>query len=395
MATTWDIARLRADTPGAAGVAFFNHAGSSPMSNRTRAAIAGHFEREAQDGAMEAAVIAAPLLDAARASAATLLNAPSANDVAFMPSASAGTGLVFAAMPLLKPGDRILVGRHEWGGNASTYAAAAARAGATLEVIPCSDDGSVDAQALARMLDQRVRLVALTWIPANGGLVNDAQAVGAVTSAANVPFVIDAGQALGHIPVDVQALRCDALMGTARKYLRGPRGTAVLYARPSFVAALTPAFLDVQSGPWTDGGPVPREDARVFETIEAPFALLMGLGAALQQANELGVARIDARVQALAGTLRDGLRRIPGVSVQDLGTRQCGLVSFTVAGMGLAEVRQRLAAERLVVGGNGVAYTPFDMTARGLREIVRASISYFNTEEEIQRLVATIERLAA
>jgi len=194
--------------------------------------------------------------------------------------------------------------------------------------------------------------------------------------------------------VDVKALQCDVLKGTCRKFLRGPRGTALLYVRREFARTLRPAFLDVDSGPWQDGAPRQRENARVFETVEMSAALLLGAGVALDQARAIGVDNIQARVMALAESLRQRLREIEGVKLHDLGTRRCGLISFAIDGISMPEVRKRLAAESIVVGGNGVAYTPFDMTARNLKEIVRASVSYLNTEEEIDRLVRAVERLA-
>jgi len=389
-----DIERLRAATPGCAISAFFNHSGASLPSTATLAAITSHLEREALYGGMESAAAAMAQVDATRADAEALLGA-GPDEVAFTSSASAAIGLAFAALPPLKAGDRILVGRHEWGGNVSTYTAAAARVGARVEVIPCrEDDGSVDAQALAAMLDDHVKLVSLTWLPANGGLVNDAAAIGRVTRAAGVPYFVDAGQSLGQIPVDVQAIGCDVLKGTARKFLRGPRGTALLYVRSGFVPKLHPAFLDVQSAPWSDGCAAPRADARVFETVETSVALLLGLGVALRQARDLGVERLQRRIGALAQRLRDELDDIPGVTVRDLGSKRSGLVSFTVQGLGAQEVRRQLADKRIVVGANGVAYTPFDMTARGIQDIVRASVSYLNTEAEIERLVSAVHAIA-
>ena len=264
-----NVDQLRAEAPGCAVKRFFNHSGASLASTHTLSAITSHLQKEALYGGMEAAAATAPQLAKVRADAEALLGA-SPNEVAFTSSASAAIGLAFAALPPLQPGDRILVGRHEWGGNVSTYQAAAARAGAQLEVIPSRDsDGSVDAEALERMIDERVRLVSLTWLPANGGLVNDAAAIGRVTRAAGVPYFVDAGQALGQMPVDVDTIGCDVLEGTARKFLRGPRGTALLYVRNSFISKLRPVFLDVQSGPWNDGRVAQRTDARLFETIES------------------------------------------------------------------------------------------------------------------------------
>jgi cysteine desulfurase / selenocysteine lyase len=387
-----EIEALRRSTPGCELNAFFNHSGASLPSLATLETARAHLEREALYGPMEASLAAADELQETRCLAEELIGAKT-DEVAFTTSASAAIGLTFAALPPLQRGDRILVGRHEWGGNVSTFSYAAARAGATVEVIPCDDDGSVSARALAAMIDERVRLVSLTWVPANGGLVNDAKAIGEVTSAAQVPYFIDAGQVLGQLPVDVQELRCDVLKGTGRKFLRAPRGTAILYVRKEFAAELQPVFVDVQSAPFTQGHPQVRHDARMFETIEGPVALLLGLGQALREARDIGVPRIAARVRVLADTLRQQLRDIKGVRVHDLGRTQCGLVSLTVDGLPMAEVKGELGAMGIIVGGNGVAYTPFDMAARGLQAVVRASISYFNTEHEIDRLAKAVGQL--
>ncbi len=386
-----DIAALRAATPGCAGV-HFNHAGASLPAQATIATIVAHLQREARHGPMEAAAEAQPQLGQARADAARLLGA-SASEIAFTSSTSAGWGLAFAALPPLGPGDRILVGRHEWGGNLATLQAAADHAGARVQAIPCQDDGSVDARALAAMIDDRTRLIALTWLPANGGLINDAAAVGRVARAAGIPYFIDAAQAVGQVPVDVTALGCDVLAATGRKHLRGPRGTALLYVRDGFRPRLRPAFLDVLSGPWLGDGPRPRADARLFETSEAPVALLLGLGYALRAALDLGVPAIRARIRLMADAVRARLGEVPSVTLHDLGSDRSALVSFTVAGIAAADVRARLAARGVTVGANGPAYTPLDMAARGLAGIVRASVSYLTTEDEIEQLVAAVRGL--
>jgi cysteine desulfurase/selenocysteine lyase len=388
-----DIEQLRAETSGCAINTYFNHSGASLPTNATVAAVTDHLQREALHGGMDAAAAVADRIEKARADAAALVGA-TPGEIAFTTSGSAGFGLVFAALPPLRSGDRILVGRQEWGGNLATMRAAADRVGALVEAIPCCEDGSVDATALTRMIDERVRLISLTWLPANGGLINDAEAVGRVARAAGVPYFVDAGQALGQIPVDVSRIGCDMLKGTARKYLRGPRGTALLYVRSDFLPRLTPAFLDVQSGPWTEDGPRVRTDARRFETVEGSIALQLGMAEALRHALEIGVEPVRTRIVTLAADLRTALADIKNVSVRDLGTQKSGLVSFTIAGIAAPDVRTRLAAEHISVGANGVPYTPLDMKARGLDGIVRASVSYFNTEDEIAGVAAAVAALA-
>jgi selenocysteine lyase/cysteine desulfurase len=389
-----DIDALRAETPGCAMGAHFNHAGASLPTRATLAAITEHLQRESLHGGMEAGAGALEQIETARSDAAALIGA-TPGEIAFTSSGSAAFGTVFAALPGLAPGDRILVGRQEWGGNLATMRAAADRAGAVIEAIPCREDGSADSEALSAMIDDRVRLISLTWLPANGGLINDAAAIGRVARAAGVPYFIDAGQALGQVPIDVAALGCDMLKGACRKHLRGPRGTALLYLRAAFLPQLEPAFLDVMSGPWLDGGPRRRADARLFETAEMPVALLLGLGVALKQARAIGIAAIRTRVGQLADDLRARLAEIKGVTLHDLGRERSGLVSFTVAGLGAPDVRSRLARERIAVGANAVPYTPLDMTARNLREIIRASVHYYNTAAEIERLAAAVASIAA
>ncbi|HTD27882.1 MAG TPA: aminotransferase class V-fold PLP-dependent enzyme, partial [Xanthomonadaceae bacterium] len=298
----------------------------------------------------------------------------------------------FAALPALRAGDRILVGRQEWGGNLATYERAAQRAGARVEVIPCREDGSVDAEALAARLDDTVRLVSLTWLPANGGLINDAAAIGQLTRAAGVPYFIDAAQAVGQIPVDVRMLHCDMLKAAGRKHLRGPRGTALLYVRREFLDQLEPPWVDVLSAPWSANGPMLRDDARRFETSEAPVALLLGLARSIELALEVGIDAIAERVQRLAVRLRERLAEVPTLRLRDLGRGiKSGLVSFTLDGRDAFAVKTALASEGIRVGANGVAYTPLDMQVRGLDSVVRVSLSYLNSEEDIETLATALE----
>ncbi len=390
----FDVEELRLETPGCESGVHFNHSGASLPSRSTLETIWNYLRREAADGPMEAANDASALLEDVRAGAASLIGAMP-DEIAFMGSGTAAWGAAFAALPPLAAGDRILVGRQEWGGNLATIQTAAARAGARIDTIPTREDGAVDASALASMIDDRVRLVSLTWLPANGGLINDAAAVGRVTKAAGIPYFIDAGQALGHIPIDVASLGCDVLKAAGRKFLRGPRGTAILYVRQEFLQRLTPSYLDVVSGPIVDGVVTLRNDARRFEASENPPALLLGLGTAIRQARALGIDVIHGRIAALAGTLRANLRSIPKVTVRDLGTDLSGIVSFTIDGIPASEVRAALAERQIAIGANGVPYTPLDMTARGLDQIARASVSYLNTPSEVALLSEAVAEVAA
>lgn len=212
---------------------------------------------------MEAGEHGEVLLEKARSAAGQLLNAP-ASSIAFASSGSTAGSMAFQALGRWQPGDRILVGRHQWGGKLASMELAVQR-GARIEVIPCDDSGAACPLALASMIDAHVKLIDLTWLPANGGLINPAQAIGDVVRRHAIPYFTGAGQAVGQMPVDVQALQCDVLKSAGRKHLRGQRGTALLYVRPAFLERLKPAQRDVFSAPWTAQGFDMRNDATALK----------------------------------------------------------------------------------------------------------------------------------
>jgi cysteine desulfurase/selenocysteine lyase len=187
---------------------------------------------------------------------------------------------------------------------------------------------------------------------------------------------------------------CDVLTSVGRKALRGPRGTGLLYVRQDFLPRLTPAFVDTYSAPLdTNGEPVLRDDAARLEPSELAPALRCGLANALQEALDIGLDNIRARIDDIAQTLRTELAQIDGVTVLDQGRERSGLVSFNVAGQEAAAVQRTLAAQGVSIGSNGVAYTPFDMNARGLDTIARASVSYLTTTAEIDTLLDRVRGL--
>ncbi|UXI69970.1 aminotransferase class V-fold PLP-dependent enzyme [Tahibacter amnicola] len=390
---TLDIAALRAGTPGCTDHVHFNHAGSSLMPQRVVDRVTAHWQKEARQGGMEAGAAVADALEDVRGSAARLFGCD-ATEIAFTTGASAGYGKAVAALARWRPGDRILVSRQEWGGNLATLHMAAARTGAQLECLPCTADGSVDVARIPALLDERVRLVCTTWVPANGGLVNPVAQIGAVIRPHGIAFLVDAAQAAGQMPMDVDSLGCDLLVANGRKYLRGPRGTGLLYVRRAWLDALEPAYADTWSAPWNGSAHAWCADARRLEDSEQNIAALLGLGEALSLALSIGVDVIRERIDALAQSLRQRLSAVGGVLVRDLGQVRAGLVSFTVEGWTAGQVRQQLAAQGIVVGANGVAYTPLDMQARGLVEIVRASVTYFTADDEVDQLVAAVAAMA-
>jgi selenocysteine lyase/cysteine desulfurase len=288
-------------------------------------------------------------------------------------------------------GDRIVTSANEYASNYIAFLQVAQRTGAEIRVVESDQAGEVDLEALRKLLDDRVKLIALTHLPTNGGLVQPAAQVGELARQAGIPFLLDATQSAGQIDLDVEALGCDMLCATGRKYLRGPRGTGFLYVRRSMLEQMEPPLLDLHAASWTSQSKFAvRGDAKKFETWESAAATRLGLGVAIEYALALGLKNIEPRVQQLGALLRERLGEVKGVTVQDLGRVRSGIVTFTCQGHGAGEVMQRLKEQGIAVRVSERSSTLIDMERRGLEELVRASVHYYNTEEEIERLCEAV-----
>jgi cysteine desulfurase/selenocysteine lyase len=386
-----DVARVRADTPGCHDVVHFNNAGAALPPRVVVDTVIEHLELEARVGGYAAADAVADRSASVYDSLAALVGA-APGELALVENATRAWDMVFYALArAFAPGDRILTSRAEYASNVIGFLQVAGRTGARVEVIPDDESGQLSVDALRSMLDERVRVVAISWIPTQGGLVNPAAAVGAVTREAGVPYLLDACQAVGQLPVDVEALGCDFLSATGRKYLRAPRGTGFLYVHRSFLqgpGALEPPFLDVHAAQWAHGDEVVmRDDARRFESWEHNVANRLGLGAAVDYALALGADAIAARVRELATSLREQLSRVPGLTLHDQGTERCGIVTFTIDGVDVYELAARLRAEGINISVSTIDFARYDFEARGLEAVGRASVHYYNTDDELSRLV--------
>jgi selenocysteine lyase/cysteine desulfurase len=383
------LPRLRAETPACAEVVHFNHAGDSPSPRPVLDVIEAHLEREALIGGYEAEEEAGERIQGIYASIGRLIGAET-DEIAIVENATRAWDMVFYAIPFTA-GDRILTSVSEYGSNTIAFLQVAGRTGATIEVVPNDEHGQLSVPALAEMLDDRVRLVSVSHMPTNGGLVQPAADIGRLAREAGAFFLLDACQTVGQMPIDVNELGADALTATSRKYLRGPRGLGFLYVRRERIRQLTPPFLDIHAAEWVarDRYEI-RPDARRFENWESPMAAKLGLGRAIDYALDLGLEAIWARVEPLADRVRAALAAVPGVTVLDLGQVKGGIVTFTIDGAPAPEVVTSLRAQRINTSVSPVTSTRYDMEARQLDDIVRASVHYLTTDEEIRILVDAV-----
>jgi selenocysteine lyase/cysteine desulfurase len=385
-----DLQQARRDTPGCTTVLHFNNAGAALMPQPVLDAVIEHLQHEARLGGYEAAATAHETVEHVYDAAATLLGCQR-DEIAVVENATRAWDMAFYAIPL-GPGDRIVTGMAEYASNYLAFLQVARKTGVTIDVIPNDNHGQISVSALRQALDERVKLIALTHVPTNSGLVNPAAAVGVVAREAGIVYLLDACQSVGQMSLQVDTIGCDILTTTGRKFLRGPRGTGLLYVRRSLVGRLEPPFIDLHAATWvTRDRFVIRSDARRFENWETNYAGKIGLGVAIDYALRWGLDHIWARITTLSELLRAHLAMVPGVTIRDPGVERCGIVSFTVEGHEPVAIQQALAERCINVTVSTLTSTRLDMEARGLASVVRASVHYYNSEEEVERFCTTLK----
>ena len=387
-----DVDRARAETPGCEHVVHLNNAGSALMPQPVLDAVVAHLELEARIGGYEAHDANAEAIERFYGATAELIGA-APEEIAFASSATRGWDMAFYSFRFER-GDRILTSVADYISNYLAFLQTAERTGVEVVTVPNDEHGQLSVDALGEAVNERVRLIALTHVPTNGGLVNPVAEAGEVAREAGIPYLLDACQSAGQVPLDVDAIGCDALSATGRKFLRGPRGTGFLYVRAELLERLDPPLIDMRAAEWVAPDRYElRPDGRRFEEWEQDYAGKVGLARAIDYALEWGVEAIWERVRDLGARLRGQLAELDGVTVRDVGEEQCAIVTFDVADVSADHVMATLRDRGINVSVSATSSAVIESLERGLPDLVRASPHYFNTDDELDRLVEAVAEI--
>jgi len=357
-------------------------------------AIKDHIDLEARIGGYEAADARADQIRDAYLSVGALVGAPAAK-IAVTENATAAFIQALSSIPFQR-GDTLVTTRNDYISNQIMYLSLESRLGVEVIRAPDSEDGGVDVAALAGLVHRkRPRLVAVTHIPTNSGLVQDVAAVGRICREQDTLFLLDACQSVGQMPLEVAELECDFLSATGRKFLRGPRGVGFLYVSDrALELGVEPLFPDMRGADWITADLYqPAPDARRFENWEFAYALLLGQGTAASYALQVGLEAIRDRAWHLADELRRRLSERPGVRVLDRGRIRCAIVTFSVEGRDVRKLSAKLESRGVNHTLSLREYAVIDFEEKGVAEAIRLSPHYYNTLNEIETAVSYIEEL--
>ncbi|OXM54779.1 aminotransferase [Amycolatopsis thailandensis] len=390
-----DVLALRADTPGSEKVVHFNNAGCGLLAKPVLKTMLDHLNLEAGIGGYEAAAAQADEVAGFYREIAALINARPRN-IAFAASATHAYSTALSSIRF-EPGDVVLTTRNDFISNQIAFLSLRKRFGVEVVHAPDAPEGGVDVDAMAALMRaRRPKLVAATHIPTNSGLVQPVAGIGRHCRELELLYLVDACQSVGQYPVDVEEIGADLLTSTCRKFLRGPRGSGFLFVSDRFLeAGHEPLFIDMHGARWNAPGEYEAAaSAARFEEWEFPYAAVLGCAAAAKYAREVGLEAISRRTPALAARLREGLGDLSGVQVLDRGPELGALVTFSIKGWEAVPFKEAMDARRINSALSYREFAQFDFGDKDVHWCLRLSPHYYNTEREVDDVVAAVAELA-
>jgi cysteine desulfurase / selenocysteine lyase len=387
----FDTAVFRADTPGAATIVHLNAAGAGLPPRIVTETVVAHLLQEASIGPHWAAAAAQDRLDAIRAGVADLLQCRPHN-VAFGGSAGLLWAMALSAIPMAR-GARVLVARSEWAGNILNLMKRRLSDAIDIEIMPVDErSGRIDVEGVAALIDERTAAICLPVVASSSGIRQPVERIATLPRPDGCLLFVDAAQAVGQLPASMATTSADVLVVPSRKWLRGPRGEAIMTLSDRALARLgDPPVLSQAGSRWTSmDGYTTRADARRFETYEFSVAGRLGLGAAIDHALAHGIENIRDVIRARLSRIHAGLTSIPGVTLFEANVEDAAFLTFTTKALGPVELNSYLAKANIAAAVVDRDYARADLEARGLTAVNRVAPHAYTSETDIDRFLEVV-----
>lgn len=378
---------IRQDIRGLSdGKIFLNNAGSSLMPIQVVDAMMDYLKQEEQFGGYEVANKNIELLESFYDETAKLINCKSSN-IAFATSATDAYTKALSSI-VFKEGDVIITTIDDYISNQITFISLQKKL--KLKIIRAKNlsDHELDLEDLEELITKyNPKLVAVTHIPTNSGLIQDVEGVGKICKKYGILYLVDACQSVGQLFVDVEKIGCDFLTATGRKFMRGPRGTGFLYVSDRILEQnYAPLLLDMRGANWTEYDDYELfKTAKRFEHWEVSYASLLGFTEAVKYANNIGIHAIEHYNKGLSERLRGNLKN-SGFQVWDQGNRLSSIITFCGPDGDLENIQKVLKENNIFFSVTYKNSALIDFTNKNINGIVRLSPHYFNTVEEIEKV---------
>ncbi len=387
-----DINKIRKDTVGCEDKLFLNSAGSSLPPTSVLEKMKDYLTEEELIGGYAADKLRTNEIYTFYTETAKLLNCKPKN-IAFAYNATDAYARALSSIPF-KNDDYILTTNDDYISNQIAFLSLQKRFGVKLLRADNLENGDIDLMHFEELMKEYDPvLVAVTHIPTNSGLVQNVEEIGKICSRYDAWYLVDACQSVGQMIVDVKKIGCDFLSATGRKFLRGPRGTGFLFVSDEVLEhKLEPLFIDMRGANWLSADEYEMVmDAKRFEMWEFSYATVVGLAEAIKYANEIGLKEIYDYNKPIIKKLRDGLSGITGIHVLDKGSSTSNIVTFHKSGINLNELETFLRNNKIFFSVSARTSARIDFAKKNVDWAIRLSPHYFNTEEEIEKVLSVIK----
>lgn len=379
--------KIRQDIKGLSdGKIFLNNAGSSLMPQVVLDSMIDYLRQEEQFGGYEVANRNAELLEQFYDETAKLINCKSSN-IAFATSATDAYAKALSSI-IFKEGDVIITTVDDYISNQIVFISLQKKLNVKVIRTKNLSDNELDLVDLEHLIkEHRPKLVAVTHIPTNSGLIQNVESVGKICRQYDVLYLVDACQSVGQLVVDVEKIGCDFLTATGRKFMRGPRGTGFLYVSDKVLEQnYAPLLLDMRGANWSEFDDYELfKTAKRFEHWEISYASLLGLMEATKYANAVGMQEIENYNRKLSEKLRQNLKN-NGFNVWDWGNNLSSIVTFSGPDGDLESIQKVLKENNVFFSVTYKNSALIDFTNKNINGIVRLSPHYFNTVDEIEKV---------